>query len=186
MRWPAIDGRLPDVGVNLSALQFRQGHIESVVQSALARSGLAPSRLNLELTESILISDPASVLDTVTRLKAQGVSLSLDDFGTGFSSLSYLTQFPVDRLKIDKSFLLAFDQDRNATLIVEAIIALAASLDLQVVAEGVETQSVADRLGALGCGYAQGYHYARPMPADAILDFAQEQSARADTGKAPA
>ena len=186
VRWPAIGGRRPLVGVNLSALQFRQGHIESVVQSALARSGLAPRRLNLELTESILISDPASVLETLTRLKAQGVSLSLDDFGTGFSSLSYLTQFPVDRLKIDKSFLIAFDKDRNATLIVEAIIALAASLDLQVVAEGVESQSVADKLGALGCGFAQGYHFARPMAASAILEFAREQAARADTGKAPA
>lgn len=182
-RWPAIAGRLPLVGVNLSALQFRQGHVESVVQSALTRSGLAPQRLNLELTESILISDPSSVLETVTRLKAQGLSLSLDDFGTGFSSLSYLTQFPVDRLKIDKSFLISFDKDRNATLIVEAIIALAASLDLQVVAEGVETQAVAERLGALGCGYAQGYHYARPMAAGAILDYARAQ---ADTGKAPA
>ena len=186
MRWPVIEGRQPFVGVNLSALQFRQGHIESVVQAALASSGLAPRRLNLELTESILISDPASVLETVTRLKAQGVSLSLDDFGTGFSSLSYLTQFPVDRLKIDKSFLIAFDKDRNATLIVEAIIALAASLDLQVVAEGVETQSVAERLGALGCGYAQGYYYARPMAAGAILDYARAQAGRTDTGKAPA
>ena len=185
-RWPAIAGLQPVVAVNLSALQFRQGSVETVVQAALSSSGLAPQRLDLELTESILISDPASVLQTVSRLKALGLSLSLDDFGTGYSSLSYLTQFPVDKLKIDKSFLQGFGQTRSDTVIVEAIIALARSLGLKTIAEGVETAEVAHALAGLGCQLAQGYHFARPMPGAAMLAFAAEHAAAATTGKAPA
>nr|WP_316643401.1 EAL domain-containing protein [uncultured Roseateles sp.] len=175
-QWPAIHGHRPWVAVNLSALQFRQGNLQALVESALVDSGLAPGRLDLELTESILISDPASVLEVVTRLKALGVMLSIDDFGTGYSSLSYLTRFPVDKLKIDRSFLHNLGARGQGLVIVEAIIGLASNLGLACVAEGVETDEVARQLKGLGCGYGQGYHFARPMPAEQLMAFARAQT----------
>lgn len=174
--WPTTDGHAPWVAVNLSALQFRQGGLETLVAAALRDSGLAPGRLELELTESILISDPASVLAAVTRLKAQGVMLSIDDFGTGYSSLSYLTRFPVDKLKIDRSFLQDLGGRGQGQMIVEAVIGLASNLGLACVAEGVETAEVAKLLKDLGCGYGQGYHFARPMPAEQLMAFARAQT----------
>jgi len=159
----------PRIAVNLSALQFRQGDIEATVQSALQASGLPPSQLELELTESILIGDPASVLATVTRLKAMGVKLAIDDFGTGYSSLAYLSRFPIDKLKIDRSFLHQLDDASQGAVIVEAIIGLARSLGLRTIAEGVETEAVAARLLQLGCQEAQGYYFARPVPASELF-----------------
>lgn len=170
-RWPEIEGRAPWVAVNLSALQFGENGLEALVRSALSDSGLPPQRLDLELTESILISDPARVLATVTRLKQLGVALSIDDFGTGYSSLSYLTRFPVDRLKIDRSFLQDLGQRGRNQLIVEAIIGLARNLGLDCVAEGVETETAAELLRHLGGSHAQGYHFARPMSAEEMLAF---------------
>ncbi|MEJ6007067.1 EAL domain-containing protein [Paucibacter sp. AS339] len=163
--WHEADAGSPSVAVNLSALQFRQGDVGADVRAALADSGLPPQKLDLELTESILLSKPEAVLATVTQLKAIGVRLSIDDFGTGYSSLSYLSRFPVDKLKIDRSFLSQRGASANSLIIIESILSLARSLGLQSVAEGVESAEMAAELCGLGCQQAQGYYFARPMPA---------------------
>ncbi len=158
---------LPDltVAVNLSAVQFKRGDVERTVTGALKESAIDPAFLELELTESILIKDTESVLATVRRLKALGVKLSIDDFGTGYSSLSYLKRFNVDKLKIDQSFIrdLAVDPENEA--IVRAVIQMARSLNLRTVAEGVEAENILDSLRSYGCDEAQGYYFARPLPA---------------------
>ena len=159
---------LPDllVAVNLSAIQFKRGDVEKSVTLALTESGLDPALLELELTESILIQDPENVLATVQRLKSMGVKLSIDDFGTGYSSLSYLKRFAVDRLKIDQSFIRDMVDDPNDAAIVYAIIQMAKALNLKTVAEGVEDERMLALLRIHHCDEAQGYHFARPMPAD--------------------
>ncbi|MCL4756869.1 MAG: EAL domain-containing protein [Rhodocyclaceae bacterium] len=153
------------VAVNLSAVQFRRGQLEHSVSHALAYSGLDPALLELELTESLLLDDTDEVLATAQRLKALGVHLSIDDFGTGYSSLAYLKRFKVDKLKIDQSFVRDIATDPEDAAIVRAIINMARSLKLQVIAEGVESEEIARYLGIFQCDQAQGYHYARPMAA---------------------
>ena len=172
----AMDWRkagLPPVtmSVNLSAIQFRRGDIEQSVLAALAESGLPPAQLELELTESMLIQNVESVVVAVRQLKQHGVQLSIDDFGTGYSSLSYLKRFDIDRLKIDQSFVRDLTSDPDDAAIVRAIIQMAQSLNLQTIAEGVETAEMAQQLRAYGCDQAQGYHYARPMPADQLAQL---------------
>ena len=158
---------LPDLvmAVNLSAAQFRRNGIEETVAQALQRSGLVPALLELELTESILLQDVEHVLATVQRLKQLGVQLAIDDFGTGYSSLSYLKRFDIDKLKIDQSFIRDLASDPDDAAIVRAIIQMAHSLGLRAIAEGVETAELLQQLRGFGCDEAQGYHYARPMPA---------------------
>ncbi len=153
------------MAVNLSAVQFQRGGIEDTVVQALAGTGLDPSRLELELTESILIQDAEQVMATVRRLKQLGVKLAIDDFGTGYSSLSYLKRFDIDKLKIDQSFIRDLASDPDDAAIVRAIIQMAHSLDLLTIAEGVETPELLLQLRSFGCDEAQGYHFARPMPA---------------------
>jgi diguanylate cyclase (GGDEF)-like protein/PAS domain S-box-containing protein len=153
------------MAVNLSAVQFQRGSIEDTVVQALAGTGLDPSRLELELTESILIQDVEQVMATVRRLKQLGVKLAIDDFGTGYSSLSYLKRFDIDKLKIDQSFIRDLASDPDDAAIVRAIIQMAHSLDLLTIAEGVETPDLLRQLQSFGCDEAQGYHFARPMPA---------------------
>ena len=154
------------MAVNLSAVQFRRGSVEETVVQALAAAGLEPARLELELTESILIQSVEQVLASVRRLKQFGVKLSIDDFGTGYSSLSYLKRFDIDKLKIDQSFIRDLASDPDDAAIVRAIIQMARSLDLRTIAEGVETPDLLQQLRAFGCDEAQGYHFASPMPAD--------------------
>jgi EAL domain-containing protein (putative c-di-GMP-specific phosphodiesterase class I) len=156
------------VAVNLSAAQFQRGDLERTVSAALAESGLDPARLELELTESILIRDSENVLATVRRLKSIGVKLSIDDFGTGYSSLAYLKRFAVDKLKIDQSFIRGMADDANDAAIVAAVIQMSRSLGLTTIAEGVENERVRDLLLERGCDEAQGYHFARPMPAASL------------------
>lgn len=153
------------MAVNLSAIQFRRGDIEQTVMGALTRSGLDPRYLELELTESLLLSNTEHMLATVHRLKALGLKLSIDDFGTGYSSLAYLKRFAVDRLKIDQSFVRDMATDPEAASIVRAIIQMARSLNLRTVSEGVEDERLLDYLRVLHCDEAQGYYFARPMPA---------------------
>ena len=153
------------MAVKLSAKQFRQGQLEQDVQDALDASGLAPAALELELTESILLENAAAVQETVARWKARGIQLAIDDFGTGYSSLAYLKRFKVDRLKIDRSFILDLLTDEEARAIVLAMIQVARSLNLRTIAEGVEETAVAERLKVMGCDEAQGYLYGRPLPA---------------------
>ncbi|MBX9870624.1 MAG: EAL domain-containing protein [Burkholderiaceae bacterium] len=173
---------LPDLvmAVNLSAAQFRRSGIEDTVAQALQRSGLVPALLELELTESILLQDVEQVLATVQRLKQLGVQLAIDDFGTGYSSLSYLKRFDIDKLKIDQSFIRDLASDPDDAAIVRAIIQMAHSLGLRAIAEGVETAELLQQLRGFGCDEAQGYHYARPMPAAAAeLYLAQQAVTRA-------
>jgi diguanylate cyclase (GGDEF)-like protein/PAS domain S-box-containing protein len=153
------------VAVNLSAAQFRREGIEETVTRALNDSGLPAQWLELELTESILIQDAEQVLASVRRLKQLGVKLSIDDFGTGYSSLSYLKRFDIDKLKIDQSFIRDLASDPDDAAIVRAVIQMSHSLGLRTIAEGVETPEMVQQLQAFGCDEAQGYHYARPMPA---------------------
>jgi diguanylate cyclase (GGDEF)-like protein len=180
-RWMALG--LPElrVAVNLSALQFKRGDIEKSVAGAIEASGIEPYMLELELTESILISDTENILSTVKRLKSMGVRLSIDDFGTGYSSLSYLKRFEVDKLKIDQSFIRDLATDPEDAAIVRAIIQMARSLGLRTVAEGVETQDVLDHLRLFHCDETQGYFHARPLPADDFVAFVQARLA----GQAP-
>jgi diguanylate cyclase (GGDEF)-like protein len=156
------------IAVNLSALQFRRGNILATVTAALARSGLPARYLELELTESILLQDVDAAMTTLHRLKDLGVQLSIDDFGTGYSSLSYLKRLAVDKLKIDQSFVRDLATDADDAAIVRAIVQLGHTLQLTVIAEGVETQRQLAFLTEYGCDEAQGYLFSRPLPADAI------------------
>lgn len=154
------------MAVNLSAVQFRRGNVEQDVTHALQHSGLDPALLELELTESILIQNVEQVLATVKALKRLGVKLSIDDFGTGYSSLSYLKRFDIDKLKIDQSFIRDLATDPDDAAIVHAIVQMAHSLNLKAIAEGVEHAAMLPQLRDFGCDEAQGYYFARPMPAD--------------------
>ncbi|HUQ27816.1 MAG TPA: EAL domain-containing protein [Usitatibacter sp.] len=161
--------RIP-VAVNMSARQCEQPDVHDVVARALLQAGLAPEFLELEITESISMADPSQSVPLMRRLKNTGVTLSIDDFGTGFSNLSYLRRFPVDRLKIDLSFVREITSDPGSLAISEAIITMSHSLNLQVVAEGVETQGQLDLLGARDCDFMQGYLFSPPLTA---ADFAR-------------
>ena len=156
------------VSVNLSVHQLRQGDLLDVVRSALADSGLPAAQLELELTESQWLDALDSVLATFRQLREMGVKLSVDDFGTGYSSLSYLNRLPLDYLKIDQSFVRDLTQNSEDAAIIRAIIAMAHSLDLKVVAEGVETIEQRDFLVAQRCDELQGYLIGRPLPAHAL------------------
>ena len=154
------------VAVNLSAIQFRRGDLEQSVIDALNASGLDPALLELELTESILITGTDEVLAKVRRLKHLGVRLSIDDFGTGYSSLAYLKRFAVDRLKIDQSFVRNLAHDPEDAAIVRAIVQMARSLGLTTIAEGVEDEQTLAQLHIYGCTEAQGYLFSKPLPAE--------------------
>jgi diguanylate cyclase (GGDEF)-like protein len=153
------------ISVNVSARQFRTPGFVDVVKQSLAASGLAPSALVLELTESVLLNRDDQGHDDLMELKAAGVRLAIDDFGTGYSSLSYLRDFPIDVLKIDKSFIDGMTVSSQQLALVEGIIGIAKKLDLDVTAEGIETDAQREMLIAMGCHYGQGYLLA--MPADA-------------------
>ena len=152
------------VGVNLSAVQFRQGQVIADVQAALADSGLNPACLDLELTESLLLQHEASILAILAGWKALGIRLSIDDFGTGYSSLAYLKRFKVDKLKIDRSFVINISRDAEDRAIVQAMIEIARGLKLKSIAEGVEDAALAEQLRLMGCDEVQGYLYAKPLP----------------------
>jgi diguanylate cyclase (GGDEF)-like protein len=154
------------VSVNLSPVQFgKDGNIVDVTAAALAASGLQPSRLLLEITESLLLKDSEGVMAELAKLKSLGVSIVMDDFGTGYSSLSYLWQFPFDKIKIDQSFMRAFDAPgAPAEKIVRTIAALGHAMGMQVCVEGVETERHAAYARASGCDEVQGFHFGRPMP----------------------
>jgi len=153
------------VSVNLSARILHDGHFHDRVAELLDRHGVSSEQLELEITESVIMADPAHALDILTRISGMGVALSIDDFGTGYSSLAYLKKLPVNAVKIDKSFVMHMTADQNDAQIVRSTIDLAHNLGLKVIAEGVENREVWDRLLALGCDQAQGYYMSRPLPA---------------------
>jgi len=160
------------VAVNVSARQFHHPEFVGQVLAALASTGANPQRLKLELTESLLVDDMEEVISKMTVLKAQGIGFALDDFGTGYSSLAYLKRLPLDQLKIDKSFVRDVLTDPNDAAIARTIIALAQSLGLGVIAEGVETGSQRDFLSLAGCHTYQGYYFSRPLPVNQFEAFA--------------
>jgi EAL domain-containing protein (putative c-di-GMP-specific phosphodiesterase class I) len=164
------------VTVNLSARQFASPELVTLTANALEKTGLEPSRLGLELTESALMEEADSPVETLRLLKGLGVKLLLDDFGTGYSSLSYLQRFPIDTLKVDRSFVAALDShEGHGVEVLAAVAALAGALDLDCVAEGVETQRELDVLVGLGYRLAQGYFFARPMSAGDLAILLSQQ-----------
>jgi diguanylate cyclase (GGDEF)-like protein/PAS domain S-box-containing protein len=152
------------VAVNISPRQFRQAELPELIHGILLDTGLEPHRLELEITEGVLIEDSSRALSILRRIKALGVAIALDDFGTGYSSLSYLHAFPFDRIKIDRGFVCDLDSNRHSLAIVKAVISLARSLEVPVLAEGVETTEQRDILTAQGCDALQGYLFGRPQP----------------------
>ncbi len=159
------------VSVNLSPRQLQGDELISHIAEALELSGLAPSTLVLEITEGAMMHDTENIIAKLEALKALGVKLAVDDFGTGYSSLSYLQRFPIDILKIDRTFIAGIDSDDSNSSLVGAIVSLARTLQLQAVAEGVETGTQVDVLGQLGCDLAQGYYLARPVDADVLEEI---------------
>lgn len=159
---PGIDWK---VAVNVSAKQFHHADFVDHVTEAVVSSGVQPHLLELELTESLLLQDVDQVIHKMERLQQLGVSFSLDDFGTGYSSLSYLKRLPIYKLKIDQSFVRDMVDNTHSESIVRTVVALAHSLDLDVIAEGVETQVQQAQLQQLGCHRFQGYLFSRPVPA---------------------
>jgi diguanylate cyclase (GGDEF)-like protein len=168
-----------DLAVNLSAVQFKSPNLCEVIMSALASSGLAPRRLELEITESVLLFNSETTLATLHRLRALGVRISMDDFGTGYSSLSYLRSFPFDKIKIDRSFVHDLATNPDSMAIIRAVTGLGASLGMTTTGEGVETREELEYLKREGCTEAQGYFYSRPKPASEIYEMlAKQQTVR--------
>jgi len=165
--WPAGIG----VAVNVSAAQFRNAAVVRAVMDALAASGLPAHRLELEITESVLLNDSVTTLATLHTLKRLGVRVAMDDFGTGFSSLSYLQSFPFDKIKIDQSFVRNLAATGNARLIVRSVVGLGRSLGMTTTAEGIETEAQLDQLRLEGCDEGQGYLFSRPVPSAAIREL---------------
>jgi EAL domain-containing protein (putative c-di-GMP-specific phosphodiesterase class I) len=157
------------LAVNLSVRNLLEPTLVERVAELITRAGVAPGTLTLEITESGVMTDPEAAIAVLWGLRRVGVRLSVDDFGTGYSSLAYLKRLPVDEVKLDKSFVLNMTGDANDAAIVRSTIELAHNLGLQLVAEGIEDQETLELLAALGCDLAQGYHLARPMPADQLV-----------------
>lgn len=157
------------VAVNLSPLQFKHDDLVRLVFNALAASGLDPSRLELEITESVLLENTGKTLATLNELRKLGVCISMDDFGTGYSSLSNLRGLPFDKIKIDKSFIQGLGNDEQCFTIIQAVAALGAGLGMTITAEGVETREQLDLLRGLGVNEVQGYYISRPAPAGDAL-----------------
>ena len=170
------------VAVNLSPVQFRKNrHVVDHVKAALANSGLRPDRLELEITESVLLADSPLALDTLRQLKEVGVKIAMDDFGTGYSSLSYLRRFPFDKIKIDQSFVRDSSASQDSLAIVKAVIGLGRSLGMTTTAEGVETEAQLDMIREQGCTEVQGFLLSAPLPAGAVTELlSRTGSAKAD------
>jgi EAL domain-containing protein (putative c-di-GMP-specific phosphodiesterase class I) len=162
------------VSVNLSARQFLHPSLVSDIEGTLRTVGLEARYLKLEITESTAMQDAETTVAKLRALKDLGIQLAIDDFGTGYSSLAYLKRFPVDTLKIDRSFVDGVGHDMQDTAIVQCVVALAKSLQLSVTGEGIESRDQAHHLGALGCDRGQGYLFARPMPAHALAEIFEE------------
>jgi diguanylate cyclase (GGDEF)-like protein len=167
------------VAVNVSPLQFRHQGFQAVILQALARSGLAPERLEVEITESVFLEGEEPVLALLHRLREMGIRVALDDFGTGYSSLSYLRSFPFDKIKIDRSFVTSVAEDTSSAAIVQAIVELASALNMDTTAEGVEDKEQLDKLRGQGCGSIQGYFFSRPVESGAVQDMISTPIVRA-------
>lgn len=169
------------IAVNLSPIQFRHSDLPLLVISALQESGLDASRLEIEITESVFLEATPAIKTALAKLRELGVRLSLDDFGTGYSSLSYLRRLAFDKIKIDQSFVRDLPHEQSGAAIVRAIIDLATSLKMTVIAEGVETEAQRRCLLSLGCHALQGYLFSRPVPADEANALVTGQGLRRQT-----
>jgi predicted signal transduction protein with EAL and GGDEF domain len=163
--WPTK----PRVAVNLSPMQFKNRRLFETVQQALVEAGLPPTRLELEITESLLLTENEQTLQTLHRLRALGVRISMDDFGTGYSSLSYLRSFPFDKIKIDRSFMRDLTTKGDSLAIIKAVIGLGHSLGMSTTAEGVETEEQLRAVREQGCNEVQGYYFSPPLSPQAVL-----------------
>jgi diguanylate cyclase (GGDEF)-like protein len=163
------------VGVNLRAIQVARDDIAEMVGDALRSTGIGGDRLTLELTESSIVQDPARAIRVFEALKALDATVAMDDFGTGYSSLAYLQRLPIDVLKIDRSFITGMMEDADSIAIVRAVLSLAEALGMSTTAEGVETVELATTLAALGCASGQGFYFARPLEANAALEFYRQR-----------
>jgi diguanylate cyclase (GGDEF)-like protein/PAS domain S-box-containing protein len=170
LHWPAS----LTVSVNVSALQFKQRDLPCIVAAALRDTGLPPERLELEITETVLLKDTEGTLAILESLKMMGVRVAMDDFGTGYSSLGHLRRFPFDKIKIDRSFVEDLESPGDARAIVDAALGLGRSLSMTTTAEGVENLAQLERLGAMGCELVQGFYCGRPMPVAAVMDMLAE------------
>jgi diguanylate cyclase (GGDEF)-like protein len=168
-RWHRMGHAPLELAVNLSARQFQERDLVAVIAAAVEESGIAPGLLELELTESVIIRDTADAGRRLKELTALGIRLAVDDFGTGHSALGYLRNFPFTSLKIDRSFIRDVDRDPNSAALAQAIITIASSLQLKVVAEGVETREQLELLRGFGCQELQGYVFSRPLPPEELL-----------------
>lgn len=174
-----LTGRPLKVAVNLSTRQFRDPHLEQTISEVLAESGLSPEFLELEVTESMLMDDIEKVIEQLSRIKATGVTITIDDFGSGYSSLSYLKRLPVDILKVDRQFVQDIPDDISDMEITSAVIAVAHKLNLKVIAEGVEDIDQRDFLVINKCDFAQGYFYSKPLTFEELYQYLQESKLRA-------
>jgi EAL domain-containing protein (putative c-di-GMP-specific phosphodiesterase class I) len=167
--------------VNLSPLQVRDRGIVELVRATLTETGIKPGRLVLEVTEGVLIENPDEMVKRIEELRALGVRVALDDFGSGYSSLSYLQRFPFDKLKIDKSFVSTLGSSSNGGVIIQAIVALGRALGVTVLVEGVETEEQRVLLRLAGCDEMQGYLFAKPAPARTIDRLLKQSKSAAET-----
>lgn len=178
-KWPGLP-----VAINVSAMQLRARDFADQMRSLVKEHKVDPTQFELEITERILLGDDAQTLDTLQDLRGIGFRIALDDFGTGYSSLGYLQRYPIDKVKIDRSFVARLDRDRQAEAVVVAIVQLAKAFGLSVVAEGVETDDQRECLNAAGCSDVQGYLTGRPMPADELSSFLRDEVERAKKASA--
>lgn len=160
---------LPFMSTNVSGLQLSDMREIDTIGGIIDESGIDLTQVKLEITETLMVENPDHASKALRKLKELGISLAIDDFGTGYSSLSYLHMFPLDTLKIDRAFVMSMDQSENSRRIVHSIAGLAHALDMNIVAEGIETQEQRKALHALGCHFGQGYYFSRPVPASEIL-----------------
>jgi EAL domain-containing protein (putative c-di-GMP-specific phosphodiesterase class I) len=177
------EGMRLGMAVNLSVRNLLDAEFPEQVRRLLDKHGVDPGLLELEITESIVLSDPVRTKRVLDKLSAMGVTLSIDDFGTGYSSLAYLSQLPVNEIKIDRSFVMNMAECDNDAVIVRSTIDLGRNLGLQVVAEGVETEAAWDQLSQLGCTLAQGYYLSRPVPAAELTQWLRRRPLEAGGGK---
>jgi EAL domain-containing protein (putative c-di-GMP-specific phosphodiesterase class I) len=168
--------------VNLSPHQFGQPNLVERILEILQKYEVPSSQLELEITETTMMTNLTKTIDTLNQLVRAGVSISIDDFGTGYSSLYYLKRFPIKTLKIDRSFIKDIISDPNTTQLVETIILMAHNLGIDVVAEGVESKKQLDWLTACGCELIQGFYYSKPLPVEAFLTYLQAGSLRQNQG----
>ncbi len=176
LREECMGGRAPYISLNVSPRQLADPDLGGLLARTLETTGVPPEAVRLEVTESALMANPTHAEEVLGALKDQGVKLSMDDFGTGYSSLSYLHRFPMDVLKIDRSFVGRIQTDARQRALVDTMLGMATHLEMDVVAEGIEEESQCDQLKAMGCIYGQGYLFSRPLPVDEALAFLQSQA----------